>query len=380
MSQAPVVIVGGGIAGCATAYYLALRSIPSIVVEQSCVAAAASGKAGGFLARGWGNGSSTQLHERGYDLHVELAATLGIASYRRLETAQAEVGGRARGGGQTLCPWLDGKVQVEEMDSDTAQVTPLELTTALLDAAVASGFATLRIAKCVGVRRAGGDSGAVVGIDLESGDSLACAQLVVAAGPWSCLLDDWLGIPRACPMEGIWSSSCVWEQQTAEVEAVAVSAPTAVFCGEDANHCHLELYPRPATEALPRGSIYACGFGSSEHMQLADMRAGGKAATAQMVVADEKRVAAASKVTLLLQLRRSRCDASATPADVAAVAAADLVILFAAADVCDDRAFAEARRGDKNPGVHASLPPGRAAGARSVRRVERLRAICSNGR
>eukprot|EP00961_Rhodomonas_salina_P246522 3330934-Rhodomonas_salina.2 len=36
------------------------------------VAAAASGKAGGFLARGWGNGATRQLHELSFDLHEQV--------------------------------------------------------------------------------------------------------------------------------------------------------------------------------------------------------------------------------------------------------------------------------------------------------------------
>jgi glycine/D-amino acid oxidase-like deaminating enzyme len=46
-----VVIVGGGIVGASTAYYLALKGIASTIVERTEIAAAASGKAGGFLGR-----------------------------------------------------------------------------------------------------------------------------------------------------------------------------------------------------------------------------------------------------------------------------------------------------------------------------------------
>ena len=58
-----------------------------IVVERYKVAGCASGKAGGFLARGWGDESPTQqLHHVSFDLHEQLAAELGIESYRKLET------------------------------------------------------------------------------------------------------------------------------------------------------------------------------------------------------------------------------------------------------------------------------------------------------
>ena len=48
-----VVICGAGVIGACTAYFLARRGIEVVVVERTEVAAAASGKAGGFLALDW---------------------------------------------------------------------------------------------------------------------------------------------------------------------------------------------------------------------------------------------------------------------------------------------------------------------------------------
>ena len=45
-----VVICGSGVVGACTAYFLSRRGIDVTVVERTEVAAAASGKAGGFLA------------------------------------------------------------------------------------------------------------------------------------------------------------------------------------------------------------------------------------------------------------------------------------------------------------------------------------------
>ena len=52
-----VVICGSGVIGACTAYFLSRRGIDVTVVERTEVAAAASGKAGGFLALDWCSGS-----------------------------------------------------------------------------------------------------------------------------------------------------------------------------------------------------------------------------------------------------------------------------------------------------------------------------------
>ena len=49
-SSTDVVIVGGGAAGCAVAYYLGLAGVPSTIVEREGIAAYASGySAGGSI-------------------------------------------------------------------------------------------------------------------------------------------------------------------------------------------------------------------------------------------------------------------------------------------------------------------------------------------
>ncbi|CAM9856418.1 unnamed protein product, partial [Discosporangium mesarthrocarpum] len=114
-----VVIIGGGIVGASTAYHLTLRGVKPVVIERSAVAAAASGKAGGFLAGGWGSGSTRALHEISFAMHEELAQTLGISSYRKIPTLQVRGGVRK---GTPPAPWLDGKATASLMDPDTAQI------------------------------------------------------------------------------------------------------------------------------------------------------------------------------------------------------------------------------------------------------------------
>ena len=89
-----VVICGGGIMGASIAYQLSLRGVAVTVVETNSVACGASGKAGGFLARYWCDGSPTEeLSRLGFDMHRKFAATEGLSNcdYRVLTTLSLQL-------------------------------------------------------------------------------------------------------------------------------------------------------------------------------------------------------------------------------------------------------------------------------------------------
>src|SRR5215471_15090273 len=67
------VICGGGVIGACVAYFLSRRGVDVTVVERTEVAAAASGKAGGFLALDWCAGTPLDaLARRSFELHATL--------------------------------------------------------------------------------------------------------------------------------------------------------------------------------------------------------------------------------------------------------------------------------------------------------------------
>jgi len=229
MSRGDVVIVGSGIVGMATAYYLAKAGVPSVVVERDAIGSHASGFAYGGLSpvTGFGiPGPLAEIAQDGMRLHRELAgsvveeAGIGIdfrvrpslalafteADAQRLQAAlpwqQRQPGYTAR--------WLDAAEarRVEPRISDetlgavsiegTADLEPYRLVLALTRAAERLGV-TVRHGRLTGLRREGGR---VTGVILER-DEVACSTVVLALGPWSAETSAWLDVPiEVRPLKG----------------------------------------------------------------------------------------------------------------------------------------------------------------------------------
>src|SRR6266571_7313868 len=123
-----VLICGGGVIGASIAYFLSCRGVPSIVVERTGLACAASGKAGGFLALDWCDGTPLQsLARRSFALHAELPQRIGGDwGYRRLTTYAGVAGARNRAR-HADAGWLSDRVTVGQAlgsPETTAQVHP----------------------------------------------------------------------------------------------------------------------------------------------------------------------------------------------------------------------------------------------------------------
>jgi glycine/D-amino acid oxidase-like deaminating enzyme len=270
--------INTGIHGASVAYYLSSKfDIKPTVIERVNIAAAASGKAGGFLARNWGSGATQQLHQVSFDMHEKLAEDLNVESYRHVKTLS--VNGNKRG--KTDATWLDRQVTSSILDSgaSTAQVTPLELTQKLMKAAVENGAKYVQ-GTVEGINI---EEGKVISVRIKGEDPILADQVIMCLGPWSGVMaEDWFGMHL--PMEGVKSTSIVYQN----LDPIKTE-PFACFCEEDSNDCHLELYPRP------NGEVYICGCGGSDYVSGDRLRAGGDCESADMVKADPTRIAAASK-------------------------------------------------------------------------------------
>jgi len=211
--------VGGGIAGCAVAYYLTTLGVRPIVAERVGIASAASGFAQGGLYLMSGAGldgplypfavESVRLHhelylalkeETGLDTLLAskpvMAAALSDADVAELQTRQAWQTGK-----EFTARWLDEKAvrQLEPgigpevlgalVTDDTWVLEGDVLTKALMQAAERRG-AEFRIGSVEGLEWEG-DS--VTGVRLTDG-VIGCSNVVLAMGPWSANLKTWIGV------------------------------------------------------------------------------------------------------------------------------------------------------------------------------------------
>jgi glycine oxidase len=217
-----VVIIGGGAAGCAAAYYLAENGVRATIIERDGIAEKASGYNAGGLnpleGHGWPEPlqpmalQSFRLHrelweslpdETGIDYHGRIASILKVALDEEELTElreTLEIFNNAPEPGFSA-EWLER----EDVLALEPRITPeviagvravgngamdgMEFTQALAAAAEKRG-ARVVTGNAVGLRI--GDSGveAVVTNDGE----IACGALLIAAGPWCRTAEQWLDI------------------------------------------------------------------------------------------------------------------------------------------------------------------------------------------
>ena len=252
-----VVIVGGGVAGCATAYYLSLAGVKATIIEREGISSQASGFSAGGLNPLEGScipGPLSALAMTSFKLHKELWGTLRresgidfqsrIISLTKVAFAEKEVPALqesmslfedAREEGFSG-EWLHRSevLKLEPRLSDkliggvrlfgNATLSSLLYTQALAEVAQKNG-ATIVAGNVRGVRL---ENGRVLSVILAD-DEIACDRVVLAAGPWSREAEQWLDISLPVdPLKG-------------EILRLELHGPAL---GGDFNGAGASVYPR----------------------------------------------------------------------------------------------------------------------------------------
>ncbi|MDB4935317.1 MAG: Glycine oxidase ThiO [Labilithrix sp.] len=225
-----IVIVGGGVMGCATALELARRGVRDIIVlERAVPGAEASSAAAGILAAqiesrdeeelarfvvardAYGDWATSLREATGIDIAHRRSGVLSIArTPAELEAAQHDValqqarglraeivdGAHARTIERELCDGIAGAAYYP----DEAQVDPPQLLRALVVAATNAGV-VMRGGTTVATLLTEG--GRCVGVSLAPKEITRADAVILAAGSWSSLVpgvpDD---MPRVRPIRG----------------------------------------------------------------------------------------------------------------------------------------------------------------------------------
>ncbi|KAK9859991.1 hypothetical protein MYU51_010155 [Penicillium brevicompactum] len=292
-----IVIVGGGIIGCCSAYYLTRH--PSYdparhkitLIEASEIAGGASGKAGGMLAK-WAYPSN--IVGLSYKLHAELAKEhdgVNRWGYREVNCGQLVVRGRAlteksagkaEGGKSeslqkrsaaaisklksTKTPqdldWIEPELlrAYESMSGpgETAQVHPYQFTTSIAKLAQEKG-ANIIFGQVTDIARTENSVESVTYTDKTSGEvqTIATTDVLVAAGPWTKTI-----LPEV-PISAMRAHSVVIQPKQ-PVSAYCLFTNIEIPANFNPEKKSRPTVAAPEIYARPDATVYACGDGDRE--------------------------------------------------------------------------------------------------------------------
>jgi glycine oxidase len=229
-AQASVVIVGGGVMGCAAAYELSRAGVPVTVLERSVPGAEASSAAAGILGaqvESHRPGPLTELGLLGRRLYPSLVKALEAASgisigYRRSGVLKVAYEGSVVARLERELAWQkSAKLRLDRLTrravaerepalspdvagalwfEDDATLDPRQLLAALRISAEKGGA---KFQSGAFVKRIAIESGRAVGVELDDGARIGGSHVVLAAGSWTSLLTPEASpAPRVVPARG----------------------------------------------------------------------------------------------------------------------------------------------------------------------------------
>ena len=243
--EADVVIVGGGIVGCATAYYLAKRGVRAVLLEKGEVADEQSGRNWGWVRQQgrhrWEMPLSMATHQIWQGLEEELGADVEwvqggqltlAADERRMETIEEWHGLAVEHGldarlltnaeAKALIPSMEGSWLGGLYTPGDGQADPKKATGAFARAAVENGarLYTQCAAEGIAVR-----NGAVHAVRTTQGE-IRTARVVNAAGAWASRLARAVGVKL--PQRAVRSTAAA-TKPTAPLTPIATWADGVAF-------------------------------------------------------------------------------------------------------------------------------------------------------
>ncbi len=216
-----VVIVGGGVIGCAIAYYLRKAGRDVIVLEQGEIGAQASSAAAGLLAPLGplsGPGPFADLLLASFALFPSLVPELEKASGVHLEYEQTGALRTVRNPKRVAhlkkrmeawqplglkMQWLTGNearqrepllgpdIQAAIYAPEESQIKAPQVVKAFSQAARNLGAKIYDHKKVIGIQQ---EKSRVTGVQIYQNETIACNHLVLATGAWSAEYEEWFNI------------------------------------------------------------------------------------------------------------------------------------------------------------------------------------------
>ncbi len=240
-SHAQIVIIGGGIIGCSTAYHLAKdHKADVLLLEMGQLTSGSTWHAAGLVGQLRSSASITRVLKYSVDLYKRLAAETGLETgwkmtgclrlatnqdrwteYKRLKTTAGSFGMDM----ELLSPkevkamWpllnVDDLVGASWLPTD-GQASPSDITQSLARGARMNGAKFIENIRVTGFEM---DDGRILKVKTDQGD-IACEKVINCAGQWARQVGDMAGIN--VPLQPVKHQYIITEK----IEGLAANAPT----------------------------------------------------------------------------------------------------------------------------------------------------------